>query len=137
MNSELIKIINLFNKSQENAIEKLENDFDCPRPKDSMDYILRCVPIIRELNYSSNGITIKPHGIGMMINTGKEKIDFDFGKNGEFNGFDAYRLANYIRLNKIKTELDTEEKMKRAFNKALERNSLVEIERNAFYLLNS
>ena len=71
----------------------------------------------------------------MMKDTGKEKIDFDFGEAGEFNGFDAYRLANYVRLNKVQTDLDTEQKMKEEFETALESNLLVKgNDSNVFYL---
>ncbi len=134
MNFELVRIINLFNQAQVSAINILERDFCCPRPTDSMDYIARCVPMIREVNYEANGYIIRPHGIGMEVNTGKEKIDFDFGESGEFNGFDVYRLANYIHLNKIQTKLDSQEKLKREFDRAVERSLIQKGKGNVYYL---
>ena len=124
MSPELVRIINLFNRAQARAIDVLEQDFGCPRPIDCMDFIGRCVPIIRDKNYIANGRKIRPHGIGMVVETEKEKIDFDFGKNGEFTGFDSYRLANYIRLNKVQTTLDSEEKVKKEFEKAIKSSLL-------------
>ena len=124
----------MFNETQVEAIEILEKHFECPRPTDCMDFITRCVQIIRKKNYDSNGYKIKPHGIGMIVHTDNRKIDFDFGKNGEFNRFDSYRLTNFIRVNKIKTTLDNEEKIKQEFEKGLEDGFLTKGEGNEFYL---
>lgn len=48
----------------------------------------------------------------MEINIGGKKIDFDFGKNGECNGFDAWRLLEFVIKNKIETPFNSEERIK-------------------------
>ncbi len=111
MHSDLISIIRKFNETQIRAIKVLENDFDCPRPEDQMDFILRCKPKIQSLKYIFNGYKIRPHGIGMEIDLKDIKIDFDVGKAGEFNRFDAYRLFNFIEINKIKSSFLSEEEI--------------------------
>ena len=119
MNEDLFNLIRLFNKAQENALIILENFFSCSRPVSRMDYISRCVPIIREANYEASGHKIRPHGYGMEINVGDITIDFDFGENGEINGFDAWRLENFVKENNLKTPLDTKEKLETAINIAI------------------
>ncbi len=116
MNEDLINLIKLFNEAQIKALDILETNFSCSRPVSTMDYISRCVPVIKEANYEASGYKIRPHGYGMEINVGGKTIDFDFGENGEFNGFDAWRLEYFVKENNLKTILDTEEKIETALN---------------------
>ena len=119
MNPELKRIISMFNLAQVEAVEILETVFNCPRPKDQMDFICRCKPWVQKLRYKLNGFKIRPHGIGMAINMGKTKIDFDFGENGEIDAFDAYRLFNFIKANKIESSFKTEEEIQTEISKAV------------------
>jgi len=125
MNQELVNLIGKFNTAQVKAVDILENKFNCPRPSSTDDYIVRCVPIIRNANYESYGYKIRPHGIGMEIYIEGEIVDFDFGQNGEFNGFDAWRLMEFVNNNKISTSLDAEEKIETAINEALVSGEIV------------
>jgi len=126
MNAELTKIIALFNDAQERAVEILENKFNCPRPESSDDFIFRCVPLIRDANYEKLGFKIRPHGIGMELLEGSIKIDFDFGENGEINGFDAYRLFNFIILNKLNSHFKSENDIVLAINEAIDSGAIIQ-----------
>lgn len=128
MNQELVNLISKFNAAQTKAVDILENKFNCPRPSSSDDYIVRCVPIIRDANYESHGYKIRPHGIGLEINIDGVTVDFDFGLNGEFNGFDAWRLMEFINNNKINTSLNTEAIIESAINEALKSGEIVKDE---------
>ena len=44
----------------------------------------------------SQDINYDFHGVGCYVEFPNYSIDFDFGKNGEFNGFDKWRIASYI-----------------------------------------
>lgn len=44
------------------------------------------------------------------------KVDFDFGRSGQFNGFDSWRLYEFIKMNKIKSPISSEEQMAELFN---------------------
>lgn len=120
MDRDLEDLIKRFNEAQELAVEVLEKDFDCSRPESAMDFTTRCRQAIRDKNYQIGSYKIRPHGIGMEITSGNLKIDFDFGHNGEINGFDTWRLINFVRRNKIKTALDTEQKIQSAINQAMD-----------------
>ena len=36
------------------------------------------------------------HGVGCYVEFSNHSVDFDFGKNGKYNGFDIWRIASYI-----------------------------------------
>lgn len=124
MNDELKLLIDQFNQAQIEAIHILESRFRCPRPESTIDYIGRCVQVIRERNYEADGFKIRPHGYGMAINTGNFKIDFDFGAHGEINGFDAWRLYEFARANKIKTSLKDLDAVEAAIEDAIQKNKI-------------
>jgi hypothetical protein len=46
-----------------------------------------------------NGIEVYAHGYGIELIADGLTIDFDWGDNGEPDGFDAWRLWNHVRLN--------------------------------------
>ncbi|MFT5594287.1 MAG: hypothetical protein ACI8SR_002676 [Oceanicoccus sp.] len=125
MDFELERIIGLFNIAQEKAVEILESKFECKRPVSSTDFIQRCVPAIREVDYVRSGYKIRPHGIGMKINVDGIIIDFDFGMNGEFNGFDAWRLSEFVRWNKIKSSIKSEKEFEAVLNEAIQNKEIV------------
>ncbi len=45
----------------------------------------------------TRGAKYELHGIGCRINLSTGSVDFDYGPNGEINGFDAWRLYNFAR----------------------------------------
>lgn len=118
MNRELERVIGLFNGAQERAVEVLEREFGCPRPTTADDFILRCVPAIRKSGYISKGYKIRPHGIGIEVDIDGLKIDFDFGPNGEFNGFDSWRLFDFLKSNNIESPIASEEEMENLIEEA-------------------
>ncbi|MCE2029721.1 hypothetical protein LU361_15545 [Marinibactrum sp. C21] len=93
-----------------------------------MDFTTRCKQKIRDKAYQSGGYKIRPHGIGMEINIDGVKIDFDFGHNGEVNGFDAWRLFNFVSQNNIKSTLNTEQKIKFAVEQAVSNGSIYKVD---------
>ena len=46
-------------------------------------------------------------------------VDFDFGINGEIDGFDGWFLSLFVEENRIETSLNTEEKINAAIRQAL------------------
>lgn len=76
----------------------------------------------------AGGYKIRPHGIGMEINIDGVKIDFDFGHNGEVNGFDAWHLFNFVSQNNIKSTLNTEQKIKFAVEQAVSNGSIYKVD---------
>lgn len=133
MNENLRELISLFNQAQLKAVKILEENFECPRPETTSDYVFRCVPLIRNKNYEAGGFRIRPHGYGMEVNVGGSTIDFDFGANGELNGFDAWRLFNFVEANKLNTILNTEDKIEDSIERAMESGDIIKSQGLNYY----
>jgi len=54
-----------------------------------------------------NGIEVYAHGFGIELVLDGVTIDFDWGDAGEPDGFDAWRLWNFIRVNELPVACDS------------------------------
>ncbi|WP_339100302.1 hypothetical protein WKQ99_19585 [Pseudomonas atacamensis] len=52
---------------------------------------------IKRCGKVTRGVKYELHGIGCRINLSTGSVDFDYGPNGEINGFDVWRLYNFAR----------------------------------------
>jgi hypothetical protein len=66
-----------------------------PKPQTAIEWVSICsthhLHGVRELN----GVGIRVHGYGVELKIGALTIDFDWGENGEVDGFDGWRLYVY------------------------------------------
>jgi hypothetical protein len=53
--------------------------------------------VIKRCGRVTRGVKYELHGIGCRINLQTGSVDFDYGPNGEINGFDIWRLYNFAR----------------------------------------
>jgi len=53
-----------------------------------------------------NGIEVYAHGYGIELALPDVTIDFDWGDEGEPDGFDAWRLWNFVRENRLDVKCD-------------------------------
>ncbi|CAI8760453.1 MULTISPECIES: DUF6896 domain-containing protein [Pseudomonas] len=53
--------------------------------------------IIKRRGRVTRGVKYELHGVGCRINLSTGSVDFDYGPNGEINGFDTWRLYNFAR----------------------------------------
>ncbi|WP_192564098.1 DUF6896 domain-containing protein [Pseudomonas gozinkensis] len=65
---------------------------------------------IKRCGKVTGGVKYELHGIGCFIHLPKETVNFDYGPNGEINGFDIWRLYNFAcdRPSKHKKYCDEE-----------------------------
>ena len=52
---------------------------------------------IKRCGRVTRGVKYELHGIGCRINLSTGSVGFDYGPNGEINGFDVWRLYNFAR----------------------------------------
>jgi hypothetical protein len=52
---------------------------------------------IKRCGSVTRGVKYELHGIGCRINLSTGSVDFNYGPNGEINGFDVWRLYNFAR----------------------------------------
>lgn len=76
-----------------------------------------------------NNIYYNFHGGGCYFEFDNGTIDIDFGPNGRYDGFDNYRLYDFLHASKIKSEqyqeLSNEEKFKTEFESLLKENVIL------------
>lgn len=65
-------------------------------PDSSYDWVYMEIPMGGELE--GGGYYYK-HGVGCDVRLPEKSVDFDFGENGEIDGFDAWRLAKFAGVN--------------------------------------
>lgn len=65
------------------------------------------------------GIQYFKHGAGCEVRLEAGIIDFDFGENGEINGFDLWRLTNFARGSLPCFGFDSVEQIEQSFNAAV------------------
>ena len=92
MNPSLDMLIGSFRRAQDVAVATLTGKLGIPRPASNRDWLRVCAEHrlyqIKELE----GVQICAHGYGIELIIGDLTIDFDWGENGEPDGFDAWRL---------------------------------------------
>ncbi len=95
MTPELDSLVRQFRDAQDVAVSTITETFKMPFPKSGPDWVRYCcdngIQTLRELD----GIPIYAHGYGIELRIGNLTIDFDWGPNGEPDGFDAWRLYNF------------------------------------------
>ncbi len=58
---------------------------------------------IAQRGKTSDGLHYFKHGYGLAIKFDGGEIDLDFGDNGEFDGFDGWRLFRFAEQSNLKT----------------------------------
>jgi hypothetical protein len=73
----------------------------------------------------ANGASYFKHGYGCAVRFSEHAVDFDFGKNGETNGFDAWRLAAFAGDRLARYGFAGEAALKDSFQTAVNNGELV------------
>lgn len=96
MDSRLSLLITHYQASVQQAVELMAAS-GIERPASNAEWVALDIPQIGEL---SGGIPYFKHGYGCAVHLPGAKVDFDFGLNGEIDGFNASRLIGYagVRL---------------------------------------
>jgi hypothetical protein len=82
------------------------------------------------------GISFYKHGAGCWVELPDGHVDFDFGREGEISGLDAWKLGNFAEhRNETYDFADTNELVE-TFNQAVEQKELLPLEFNLYRLAN-
>lgn len=92
-----------------------------PMPQSSFDWIDADIPIKGGLN--GNAEYFK-HGAGCEVQLDSENVDFDFGCNGEINGFDLWRLVRFARARFPCFGFESAEEIEKSFDAAVSAGEL-------------
>ncbi len=102
----LSDIIRQFRMAQDRAVaflvDVLGPELGLRLPASNREWVSICGEFGLTRRQRINGVGIYTHGYGIELIFDGLTIDFDWGDSGEPDGFDAWRLENFCRLNKIK-----------------------------------
>lgn len=91
----LDNLIDRFRRAQDIAVRALIHELAIPQPKSNRAWIFDCIENGLHKVRDRNGIAIYVHGYGVELKINDLTIDFDWGENGEPDGFDGWRLWNF------------------------------------------
>ena len=102
MNTELLNIINKYQSAIEVLFPKVAKHLNVELPISNNNW---AGLTLEQRGVTPCGIKYFKHGYGISMNDGNMSADFDLGDKGQINGFDAWRLADFVIKNNIKTSL--------------------------------
>jgi hypothetical protein len=91
MNSNLARLISDYQGAVREAVAVMR-DSGIELPATSMDWAANGIP---QRGTFKGGIPYFKHGYGCSVRLPSGAVDFDFGEQGEIDGFDAWRLASF------------------------------------------
>lgn len=82
------------------------------------------------------GIAYVKHGIGCTVYLPDGEVDFDFGRLGEINGFDVWRLFRFAGENLSMYGFENQDTLAKCFETAVSEGHLVRSDDSIFYIAN-
>lgn len=116
MTSGLKKLIRDYQLQVADAVSQLEAS-GISRPTNLVDWVTRDIPQTGTL---ADGSLYFKHGYGCAVRSASGAIEFDFGENGEIDGFEPYRLSNYAGKRLVNYGFRSEQDVKAAVERAEE-----------------
>ena len=101
MDATLDKLIGQFRAAQDMAVTVLTERLRIPRPQTAREWVFFCSTHKLNHRYTLQDVDVYTHGYGIELKIGGLVVDFDWGENGEPDGFDAWRLYNFAVENKL------------------------------------
>ena len=80
------------------------------------------------------GVRYFKHGYGCAVNLPSGKVDFDFGAEGQIDGFDLWRLVGFAEGRLIAYGFSSEQDVKSAFQSAEQSGKIVRSDYILYYL---
>lgn len=95
MNPALESLIAHFRAAQDLGVATLTQKLLIPSPATDRDWPFICIEYKINRRCDRDGVGIYSHGYGIELKIEDLTIDFDWGNEGEADGFDAWRLYNF------------------------------------------
>ncbi|MDP3069841.1 MAG: hypothetical protein Q8N18_06105 [Opitutaceae bacterium] len=99
----------------------LRSELGIEAPKSNTDWACNG---IKQSGQLADGSKYNKHGFGCAIRYSTGAIDFDFGANGELDGFDASRLWRFSKASKRDYGFATEKEIFAEISEAVSRGKL-------------
>ena len=98
MNQQLREVIHLYIESYQSLFIQLAKDLVIELPITAQDW---AILNIDQSGVSSSGIKYRKHGYGVVMRQDNLVVDFDFGKEGQLNGVDPWKLFYFAEENSV------------------------------------
>jgi len=121
MNNQLARLILDYQKSVQTAVALMYRS-GIQMPSSCADWIETDIPLSGTLDGGAHYIK---HGAGCEVSLTAEKVDFDFGKHGEIDGFDVWRLVKYAGVNLVNYGFGAIDEVQDSFEKSVTDGSIV------------
>jgi len=112
------------------AVELLERS-GIPKPANPKEWVGYDIPGRGVL---IGGVSYFKHGYGCAVSLPSGKVDFDFGSEGQINGFNLWRLTIFAGKRLKQYGFPSEASVKTAFQSAVESGEIVPSEYILYYL---
>lgn len=118
----LATLIDNYQRAVAKAIALLST-YGIPRPATNTAWVMFDMP---DLAILPDGVRLMKHGYGCRVKADGIHVDFDFGQDGQIDGFDCYRLYDFTR-GKMLTRygIDSETSLKDLFDSACVAKELI------------
>lgn len=103
-------------------------------PSNINDLLNLDIPARGELN---GGIRYFKHGYGYWVHLPEGEVDFDFGQQGEIDGFDEWRLWKFCQHRPNTYAFDTQQALLDCVGRALKEGKLAASSHNLYYVVDS
>jgi hypothetical protein len=124
MNAVLASVIEQFRAAQDRGVATLTDQFGVPPPSSNREWVTLCASLGLDNVRSINGVGFDAHGYGVELTFADLTIDFDWGDAGEPDGFDAWRLWNFVRENGLDADCRDSLQIQRWLDEAHRRGEL-------------
>lgn len=133
MDERLAQLISDYQKAVGTAVLRM-SESGIEVPSDINDQINLTIPDRGELN---GGIRYFRHGYSFEVNLPDGKVDFDFGLQGEIDGFDEWHLWKFCQRSPSTYAFDTQQALLECVRHALKEGVLTASPYNLYYVVDS
>lgn len=132
IDSRLLVLVHEYQSATKKAVDLIIQS-GIPLPRSNVAWSLNDLPDIGVL---TGGIRYRKHGYGCEVFFPEASIDFDFGTQGEYDGFDLWRIRMFTSERLSEFGISDDDELERLFKEAVRAGALVQAEGTLYYLRN-
>ena len=121
MDARLLHLINDYQAAVRSAVSLMEQS-GMARPVSALDWAVSSYKHIKEL---VGGIPFFKHGYGIAVHLREGCVDFDFGAEGQIDGFNSARLSHFAKGRLSKYGFTSKKEMEIVFLGAVGASQLI------------
>lgn len=133
MEERLAELISDYQASIVSAVRQM-SESGIEIPSSSNAWIDLKIPVVGQF---TSGIKYYKHGRGCEVYLSEGAVDFDFGREGQIDGFDQWRLWSFCQRRGKNYAFESERTLHDCFKHAVEVGQLINSSHNLYYVVDS